>query len=492
MDLVIKALEKGLSGAVRQAGLGLAAELAGAKTRERTTLARRIDRFLNSPEGQRDPESAAAAIELLGAILGPAAHARLLDYAAPGHHPALRRRALEALARVAADSDIAEQDLTALLGYLREPDYTNVVAPVMDVLEHARLAPAHTRKLLDCLRSEDPALRRFAVTALGQVDTPQAASALLEVLAGDNPDLRKRAALALANQAAAIPLVVSALTGAEDSQTAWILARILHPHGENLKPEQLTVLARAAALWLEPGDPRAEAVISLLGGDRLPYLADEAVKRVKKMKRERNAGEIVNLLRPLVREGGEIGPQVRYELALAEIVRGKKATLREARLTHPGLKGLEGLVQDAEFGLLGRLKRDKHYLLPEEYYLIGCHFSERTFADRIFGGDLLRWLVKTFPEDNSSEAAANKLLMEGFAPPPRKKPAAPKKAPAKKKVAVAKKKAPAKKKVAVAKKKAPAKKKAATKKIAKKKAPAKKKAATKKVAKKKAAKRPRR
>ena len=92
--------------------------------------------------------------------------------------------------------------------------------------------------------------------------------------------------------------------------------------------------------------------------------------------------------------------------------------------------------------------------------------------DRIFGGDILRWIVKTFPEDNSSMAAANKLVMEGFPPPqPRhkKKPVirlAPKPKPPAKKKAVAKQ-APAKaKKVA---KKAPVKKKPVAIKTAKKK-----------------------
>ena len=67
---------------------------------------------------------------------------------------------------------------------------------------------------------------------------------------------------------------------------------------------------------------------------------------------------------------------------------------------------------------LARLKREKAFLTAEEYFLIGCHFAERPFMDRIFGGDILTWVAKTFPEDSAAQAAIHKLEIEGFPPPP--------------------------------------------------------------------------
>lgn len=500
MDLIVRALEKGHAEEVIEIGQRLAETMEKATNRERNTLARRIDKFLASPTAKRDPGSAGAAVDLIARVLGPAAATRLFSYASPDHPPFVRRRALEALGRMASESPFPAERMVEILHYLDETDYANVVAPAMGILERAKLSAAHSGPLLKCLHGGDPALRRFAVTALGQVDTPTSAAALLEILKGDNPDLQKRAAVSLAKQSAAVPQVVGALAEAADSKTAWVLARILQPHTHRLKPDQVLALARAAAAWLEPGDSRAEAVISLLVDRHMPKLAEEGLKRVKKMKKERNAGAIVNLLRPLLRNGAEATAQVRYEVALAEIVRGRKDVVREVRLTNPGLQALEPLLHEDDFALLTKLKREKHFLSPEEYYLIGCHFAERPFVDRIFGGDLLRWLVQTFPDDSSSLAAANKLIMEGFPPPPqpRKRVAAGKKAPAQKpapqRKPVAKKK-PAPKKKPPAKKKA-AKKKPAPKKKAAKKAPAPKKKAAKKkpakktVAKKKAVKKP--
>ncbi|MHC4956985.1 MAG: HEAT repeat domain-containing protein [Planctomycetota bacterium] len=468
MDLIVRALEKGHAQEVLQAGDRLAREMEDSTARERGTLVRRVDKFLLSATAKKDTDAAGAAVDLLARILGAGAAERLLSYAEPGREPFVRRRALEALARVVSDVELPDTALTPLLAYLKERDYANVVAPAMAVLERAHLSAAHAPALLKCLHGNDPALRRFAVAALGQVDTPKSAEALLNVLRGDNPDLRKRAAISLAKLPASVPVVVSALCSAEDAQVAWVLARILHPHVHRLKPEQVTALARATAAWLEPGDSRAEAVITLLADRFLDRLAEESLKRIRKVKRERNAGAVVNLLRPLLREGVEIKPEIRYEIALAEIVMGPREIVREVRLNNPGLLALEPLLHEPEFGLPGRIKREKQYLEPEEFLLIGCHFAERPFLDRAFGGDLLRWIVKTFPEDASSPAAANKLVMEGFPPPPPPKPkpapkpvakkAAPKKAAPKK----AAKKAP-KKPARKPPKKAPARKKPAKK-----------------------------
>lgn len=430
LDLIVRALDKGHADAVLALSDRLASGLGRGTMRERKAFLRRIEKFLSSAGAKRKPDSTAAAIDLLARILGNEAQEQLIGYAAEGRPPAVRRRALEALAGLAPrglDSDL----LTQVLGFLQDPDFPNVVAPAMAVLEAAKLSASHADVLLECMRGDDPALRRFAVTALGQVDTPRSAAALLEVLRGDNPDLQKRAAVALAKQTAAVAPVAEGLAEAPDAQTAWVLARILHPHAHRLKPDRVSQLATAAAAWLAPGDPRAEAVLTVLRDYHFEAIAEANIKRVKRIRRDRAAGEIVNLIRPLLRDGIPPAPSVGYELALAEIIRGRKDVVREVRLSNRGLQGLERLLHEPEFALLTRLKRDKAILTPEEYYLIGCHFAERSYADRAFGGDLLRWLVQTFPDDTSAQAAAHKLLMEGFPPPPKpRKPVSHKKTPA--------------------------------------------------------------
>jgi len=434
MGLIIKALEKGHTHEVLQIGERLAQRMEAATARERNTLFRRIDAFLGSAAAGKDPDASGAAVDMLARILGPQATPRLLSYASPQNPPFVRRRALEALARVAPQATFEESELSRILGYLGELDYSNVVAPAMAVLERAKLSAAHAAPILKCLRGHDPALRRFAVSALGQVDTPKSAAALLDVLKGGNPDLKKRAAISLAKQHAATAQLAGALVQASDSQTAWILARILHPNAAKLKPEPVGAIAKAAAAWLEPGDPRADALVSVLADRHLAQLAEQALKRVKRAKRDRDAGAVVNLLRPLMGDGSVASPDVRYEIALAELVRGKKDVVREMRLQNVGLQALERLAHEEEFDLSARLKREKSYLSTEEYFLIGCHFAERPFLDRAFGGELLRWIVKAFPGDTFSQAAASKLTMEGFPPPPQprprpKKKTAPKKRP---------------------------------------------------------------
>ena len=53
----------------------------------------------------------------------------------------------------------------------------------------------------------------------------------------------------------------------------------------------------------------------------------------------------MNLIRPLLRDGAPVPHDLRYELAIAEVIRGRKDPTREARLQHKGLRELEALLR---------------------------------------------------------------------------------------------------------------------------------------------------
>ncbi len=424
IDLIARALEAGHVESVRALGTRLSGELAAATPREREALRKRLESFLDTADPRQRPHSVETALDILVRLDGALAQRRLLAFASAAHPPQLRQRALEALREVATATKLEDEVLAGLFLCLDDADFGHVVAPAMAVLESAKLSAAHAPSLLALLKGHDPALRRFAVTALGQVDTATSAAALLEALRGDNPELTKRAALALSKQRSSVAPIAAALVEAPDAATAWVLARILNPHASRLKPEQVAPLATAGAHWLEAGDPRAEAVLHVLRDDHADAVADANLKRARRIRKDRKGGEIVNLIRPLIRDGAPVPDELRYELAVAELIRGKKEVLREARLQHAGLQQFESLLHVPDFGLFARLRRDKALLTPDEFYLVGCHFAERTYADKTFGGDLLRWLAENFPEANAARAAESKLMMEGF-PPPKPPPAKP-------------------------------------------------------------------
>lgn len=507
VGLVVEALQAGHVEAIARIARPLGEAMKGAPQRERKTVVRKINEFLADGAARAGEGGVAAALDLLGRVSRGDAQDTLLRYTGADHPGRVRRRALEALADIAPETSLDGAVVDALLGLLKDRDYGNVVAPAMEALQRTSIESRQATRVFALLRNEDPALRRFGIRALGQVDTPKSAEVLLGFVAGDNPDLRKRAAESLARLPSSVAPTVAALVDAGDAKVAWLLARLLVPRAHEIGPKQVTRLAARTAALLEPGDSRAEALLLVLRDRHLPALEEACLARIKKLRRDRKAGEILNLLRPIVREGSALSPAGRYEAALAEIMHGSRDVVREVRLRHPGLKILEGLLHEPEFELRAKLKRDKSVLEPDELYLIGSHFAERAHLDKAFGGDLLRWIVKTFPEDSASESAAHKLMMEGFPPPPQprpkpvKKKAAPPKKPAKpaakapakaasKKKAAPKRATPKKatQKKATPKKRPVAKKAPAKKTVAKKKATTKTPAAKKPAARKKAAK----
>ena len=414
-DLILRSLELGRTGP-DSAGW-LATGLLQADPSDRERLAARIDAFLKTKRARENPAAAEAAVGVLGRVAGPADQRRLLDLAMSPISAAARRSAIEALGRIAGSAPLDEPVVDALFSLLRDDDFTHIAAPSMAALEHAKLSASHAGALIGFLRGNDPALRRFAAAALGQVDGSRSAQALLAVLEGDNPELRQRAALSLARLRSAVGPVAEALAVAPDAPTAWILARILLPQDARLRPELAATLAKAGAAWLEAGDPRGEAVVALLRERHAEALRGASLQRVPRLKKSRRPAEILNLLRPSTRDGVPPPAELRYEIAIAEIAQGKKDVVREARVGHPGLAALEELARLPDFDLLGRLRREKSYLSPDDFYLVGCHFAERPHAERALGGELLRWLAKTYPGENAAQAATSKLLMEGFPPP---------------------------------------------------------------------------
>lgn len=414
-DLVLRALE--LGHVDREAVAGLSGALLDAEPGDRERIVARLEAFLEERRAQERPEAAEAAIGVLARIAETKDQPRLLALARSAPTPESRRAAIEALGRIAAAGPLDPAVVDGLFALVEDPDYAHVAAPAMASLETSRLTAAHATRLIAYLTGNDPALRRFAASALGQVDTPRSAAALLSVFQGDNPELRQRAALSLTKLRSSVGPTAEALAQVSDAQTAWVLARILLPQVARLRPEQVAALAKSGAAWLEAGDPRGEAIVALLRERHGEALREACLARVAKLKKARKPAEILNLLRPAARDGPEPPLDVRYEIALAEVAAGKKDVVREARLGHPGLAVLEELARLPDFDLLARLRREKAYLAAEDYYLIGCHFSERPHAERALGGELLRWLVKTFPEESVAQAATNKLLMEGFPPP---------------------------------------------------------------------------
>ena len=245
MDLIVRALEVGYAEEVRAIGRRLGTELADAGARERKTLLSRLEKFLDSVIVEGEPGSGRGRPRprrTSGGSGCPAAHARICHQVQSGRAPQALASGPQGDPRGARK--LEEDVSTRLLGFLDESDFTNIVAPAMEVLEAANLGAAHVTALLKFVRGHDPALRRFAVSALGQVNTPKSATALLEILQGDNPDLQKRAADSLSKQTMARPLIAAALAKAADVPTAWVLARILHPYADRLTTAQVGVLGR--------------------------------------------------------------------------------------------------------------------------------------------------------------------------------------------------------------------------------------------------------
>jgi hypothetical protein len=74
------------------------------------------------------------------------------------------------------------------------------------------------------------------------------------------------------------------------------------------------------------------------------------------------------------------------------------------------LRGFQTLLQDKQFKLFDRLKKEKVVAAADLYYA-GFHFSEGTGEELKFGRKLLEHVAKRWPKTKEGKAAKNKLKL---------------------------------------------------------------------------------
>src|SRR5262249_42166010 len=144
------------------------------------------------------------------------------------------------------------------------------------------------RALVGLLKSRHPTVREFAARRLKDVDSQDAADALLPLLGGSDPAPKERAAESLARIPSAPPIVLREFLASEEPERSQLLAQILKPHGPTLRKEALKKILDRALELMERGDKREVPYFYLLrhADPRFAYQAlfQEAL-RAKKAKK---------------------------------------------------------------------------------------------------------------------------------------------------------------------------------------------------------------
>jgi HEAT repeat protein len=409
----VEALLDSDPGVIDAAARTLGTEIPTLEAAKRRALADHLVGLLSRMKNAA-PLSAAsetAVIRLLGALGAPKAEALLWQRTQSAYPADLRSAALQALGSSVHEVD--KDGLKLLVLCAGDPDF-RVAAPALMILKGMPVSAKMLPTWLTLLQAPDVAVRRLALEKAGDLDRPEVAQALLAQLTHPDRGLRDEALRRLAELKEGHRALAEALLAAATPDEAWMLARAQAPFVNEYPPTLRERIFDKAATYLEAGDRRADALLSVLRAVDARAVSDRLTDRGIALRKKKKYEAAQRVLRFLARDPAA-GPPVRMELAGCNLKLSSHDLSAEARAGDPCLDQFASLLNSYPDELKDFVTRAK-WLEPEDLFYLGFHFIERERREKEFGGDLLRLLLKRSPKSKLAKDAKSKLLRQGLKP----------------------------------------------------------------------------
>jgi HEAT repeat protein len=397
-------------GVVDAAARSLSAEISAMPEAARQAVADHLLGLLQATKkSPLAPPSESAVVRLLAALGDPRAEPWFWDRIQPGHPVEVRAAALQGIGK--SDAAPVKDRLKRLLVCAADPDF-RVAAPALMILRGLEVADRQLADWLPLFDAPDVAVRRLAMEKLGDRDRPEVAVALLRQLQHPDRGLRNDALSRLANLAAGRTALAGGLLAEESLDAAWALARAQEPFVRSYEKAPLDALFDRACEYVEAGDRRADALLHLLRVADAHGLRDRIEERGLALRKKKQYDKALTYLRLLTRDPA-CGAAVRLESAGCALKVSGRDLSADARAADPALAQFARLIDGHEAETLEFVTKAK-WLEPEELFYLGFHFAEKERADKKFGGEMLRQVVKRSPRSKLAKDAKSKLRGEGL------------------------------------------------------------------------------
>jgi hypothetical protein len=376
----------------------------------RRELAGQVLEQLQVGKGERLPLATEAALLRLLATLGdPRGEAAFWARVDASQPPELRSAALQALGTLPAPT--APDKRKRLLACAADPDF-RVAAPSLMILKGM---PVQDRALADWLAlldAPDSAARRFAIDKIGAKDTREVAAGLLRQLNHRDRALRDEALARLTRLEHGREALAEALLEAETPDEAWALARTQFPSAKDYPAGLRTKIFNQASAYLEAGDRRADALLTLLREADARGLRDRLEERALALRKKKDYEKALIYLRLLTRDPA-CGDPLRFEQAACALKLSGHDLAAESRAADPSLQQFAGLVHRNGADAAAWVEKAK-WLDPDDWFYLGFHFAEGRGPEKEFGAAVLRHVVKRSPQSKRAKDAKSKLRSQGL------------------------------------------------------------------------------
>lgn len=408
---------------VRFVGDAVRAQADKMDAKQLAQLFKETSEFLGLKKVRESKSATISALRLIGYSKQAKAKPLLLKYATAKNETSVRRHGLVGLRNLQYPETGNDDVIKAMLGYLEEKDFQNIVSAALDVLKAVKIPAKYGEGLARLLKSAHSSVRLFAIEALGQCDTTDAVKALSDLANDPDKAVCEAAATALAKNPAAVGGLVKKLNAAETLEEAWNTAKILRGQAEHLKPAVLKSLtARLFELLEKESDfyrPLYYLVVSAAPEPTYEELFNRGLKHVKAKK----LAQAERCLQ-LIPDGPTAPPDSKFHLAAVRLKQSKKGLSKPERDAETCLKQFADLARKEGFDLMAALKKNP-LLGAEELHYLGFHFAEQPEPLLAVGRDILAFVAKKWPKSKTAKDAKAKLETETKPPAPEPHSAVP-------------------------------------------------------------------
>jgi HEAT repeat protein len=397
---------------VRKAAQAYRQRLEGMTEPEKVAALKKILDFMGSPRVRKVKTPLASCLLIVGALRNPSAARPVLQYLDSKQPPAVRNHALLALGSLPLEKALVRPVVRALLPLLDEADFGEIVKPAIDVLTKLPLGPEEQGPLLRLLRSAQPAVRHFALRALGQAGTPRAGEALAGVLEGDDPRQAEAAAGALRSNPDFAPLLVKALERQKDPEKQWRIVHVLRAFRNVLDKATVRKFLSKALGMLEKKQSGFQVYVDVVRTASPEALREIVLKRGRELLAKKRVEDAERTLRILERDDLA---SAESDLALGiAILRSQNLDLAGAgRDRGPALHLFSKLARREDFPFIKRLEKEANLVTPEGLLYLGFAFVERQGAERDAGAQVLKLVARKFGSREAGKIARQKLKTQG-------------------------------------------------------------------------------
>lgn len=411
-DTLFEALLDSDPEVVRQAAASLRERFAGLKEQEREGGAKRMTSFLGQPKARKRPESVVAALQILQELRSPSSVRTFLEFTGDDNPTPVRAAALAALAATGVGGE-EERVVAKLLPLLASAEDADVVSPALQVLSKAKVGKEHADRILKLQKSPHPAVRLFAIGALGGVGASKAVEGLIEGLWNADARVAEEAAASLRSNPAFAKPLVRALEREEDASRAWKVANVLRVHREAIDDATVASFLKRCLALHEKRGPVFQVYFEILRSVAPGDLRDAILKRARELMAKKRVEDADRMLRLLEREDLATGASD-YLLGISQLRTLNKDVAMAPRDRSKAVLLFSKLLRRGEVPVVKNFEKDAKLLTPLDLLYLGFVLIEREGAERELGAAVLRLLTKKYAASKEAKTAKAKLKTQGI------------------------------------------------------------------------------